>query len=206
MLSNRPWVWPVIQFKLTNPCVLTNQYTETAFKINNMHFITSDIWRSKSISGARLWFAIERPGWTTGERFFWMIWTSSVKEVKNEIRDINQKSISNPGQRQKGNDLLDDSDIVNFEVENRFTEMNQKSKSNNAKNHIWIRNSKRECPMWMEGMGILGHMSFKSTFGAKITEEQNKVRKKCRTVPIWLREWGSKAIYAKEKRGFPDNT
>ena len=56
--------------------------------------------------------------------------------MKNEIRDINQKSISNPGQRQKGNDLLDDSDIINFEVENRFTEMNQKSKSNNAKNHI----------------------------------------------------------------------
>ena len=56
--------------------------------------------------------------------------------MKNEIRDINQKSISNPGQRQKGNDLLDDSDIVNFEVENRFTEMNQKSKPNNAKNHI----------------------------------------------------------------------
>ena len=62
--------------------------------------------------------------------------TASLKEVKNEIRDMNQKSISNPGQRQKGNDLLDDSDIVNFEVENRFTEMNQKSKSNNAKNHI----------------------------------------------------------------------
>ena len=38
--------------------------------------------------------------------------------------------------------------------------------------------------MWMEGMGILGHMSFKSTFGAKITEEQNKARKKCPTVPI----------------------
>ena len=58
--------------------------------------------------------------------------------MKNEIRDMNQKSSSNPGhgQRQKGNDLLDDSDIVNFEVENRFTEMNQKSKSNNAKNHI----------------------------------------------------------------------
>ena len=31
-------------------------------------------------------------------------------EVKNEIRDMNQKSSSNPGhgQRQKGNDLLND--------------------------------------------------------------------------------------------------